>query len=186
MNWYINKDFLSHEGNENSGRYRRGSGERPWQHVGNKVKKRRVASSVVRIMREENRKFGKEPKESSNFLTRNVKVGKDKPKKSKAEVLVGDTAKSTEDITKNVGTILSTINKYKKQNNEPITLTDKELSDAIRRLELERRYSSLTSSQKQSGYEKAMDALSLIGSTTAIAASSVAVAAGIYNIKKRV
>lgn len=160
MNWYTNKDFLSHEGNDNSGRYRRGSGERPWQHVKNFAKRN---------------------------LTRNVKVGKDKPKKSKAEVLVGDTSKSTQDITNNLSRILSTIRKYdKKENDQKITLSDKELSDAIRRLELEKRYSSLTTAQKQSGYEKAMDALSLIGSTTAIAASSVAVAAGIYNIKKRV
>lgn len=160
MNWYTNKDFLSHEGNENSGRYRRGSGERPWQHVKNFSKRN---------------------------LTRNVKVGKDKPKKSKAEVLVGDTSKSTQDITNNLSRILSTIRKYdKKENDQKITLSDKELSDAIRRLELEKRYASLTTAQKQSGYEKAMDALSLIGSTTAIAASSVAVAAGIYNIKKRV
>lgn len=157
MIWYNNKDFLSHEGNENSGRYRRGSGDRPFQHIKRAAKK---------------------------GLTRNVKVGKDKPKKSRAEVLVGDTAKSTEEITKNVGTILTKINKYKKQNNEHITLTDKELSDAIRRLEMERRYASLTSSQKESGYERAMDALAVIGSTTAIAASGVAIAAGIYNIKK--
>lgn len=159
MNWYTNKDFLSHEGNENSGRYRRGSGERPWQHVKNFSKRN---------------------------LTRNVKVGKDKPKKSKAEVLVGDTSKSAQDITNNLSSVLSIIRKYdKKGNNQKIALSDKELSDAIRRLELEKRYSSLTTAQKQSGYEKAMDALSLIGSTTAIAASSVAVAAGIYNIKKR-
>lgn len=158
MNWYTNKDFLSHEGNENSGRYRRGSGERPWQHV---------------------KSF------SQRNLTRNVKVGKDKPKKSKAEVLVGDTSKSTQDITNNISRILSTIRKYdKKENDQKITLSDKELSDAIRRLELEKRYSSLTTVQKRDGYEKAMDALSLIGSTTAIAASSVAIAAGIYNIKK--
>lgn len=160
MNWYTNKDFLSHEGNENSGRYRRGSGERPWQHVKNFSKRN---------------------------LTRNIKVGKDKPKKSKAEVLVGDTSKSAQDITNNLSNVLSTIRKYdKKGKDQKITLSDKELSDAIRRLELEKRYNSLTTAQKQSGYEKAMDALSLIGSTTAIAASSVAVAAGIYNIKKRV
>lgn len=160
MNWYTNKDFLSHEGNENSGRYRRGSGERPWQHVKNFSKRN---------------------------LTRNVKVGKDKPKKSKAEVLVGDTSKSAQDITNNLSSVLSIIRKYdKKGNDQKIALSDKELSDAIRRLELEKRYASLTTAQKQSGYEKAMDALSLIGSTTAIAASSVAVAAGIYNIKKRV
>lgn len=127
---------------------------------------------------------GKRPWQHIKGAARKGLTRKDISKKSKAEILVGDTAKSTEDITKNVGKILTTINKYKKQNDEPITLTDKELSDAIRRLEMEQRYASLTSSQKESGYERAMDALAVIGSTTAIAASGVAIAAGIYNIKK--
>lgn len=154
-----NFNWFAH-GGPGSHRYPPGSGERPWQHIKGAARK---------------------------GLTRNVKVGKDKPKKSKAEVLVGDTSKSAQDITNNLSSVLSIIRKYdKKGNDQKITLSDKELSDAIRRLELEKRYSSLTTTQKQSGYEKAMDALSLIGSTTAIAASSVAIAAGIYNIKKRV
>ena len=45
------KDYLQHEGNENSGRYPRGSGDRPYQHTGNGFSKRDIRDANIKDLK---------------------------------------------------------------------------------------------------------------------------------------
>ena len=117
------------------------------------------------------------------YLFRTEKVGKDKPKKSKAEILSKDINTTINEIATGANKVLSLKNKSGNKSNTK-KLSDEQLSRAIRRIELERRYNSLTSEETNKGLKRAMNALEIIGSVTAVAASGVTVAAGIYNLKK--
>ena len=116
------------------------------------------------------------------YLSRTEKVGKDKPQKSKAEILSKDINTTINGIVTGTNKVLS-LKKNKSELNTK-NLSDEQLSRAIRRIELERRYNSLTSEETNRGRERIMNALEIIGSVTAVAASGVTVAAGIYNLKK--
>lgn len=148
-----NSLFLKHIGNKNSGRYRKGSGDRPFQHV-------------------------------SKYLLRTEKSGKDKPLTSKAERLSKDVKNATDELSSGVMRITNAIDKKHKSKSSKNKMTDEELSRAIRRIEMERRYASLTNSEISKGKEIVSTILSTAGTVTSLAASGVAIAAGIYNIKK--
>lgn len=116
------------------------------------------------------------------YFVRTEKVGKDKSPKSKAEILSKDINTTINGIVTGTNKVLS-LKKNKSESNTK-KLSDEQLSRAIRRIELERRYNSLTSEETNKGLKHVMNALEIIGSVTAVAASGVTVAAGIYNLKK--
>lgn len=119
----------------------------------------------------------------STYLERTEKGGKDKPRMSKAERLSKDINTVIKETATATNKVLSLKNKSKNELNTK-KLSDEQLSRAIRRIELERRYNSLTSEETNEGRKHIMDALDIIGSVTAVAASGIAIATGIYNLNK--
>jgi hypothetical protein len=97
-----------------------------------------------------------------------VKTGKGKPNKSPAQV----TIEESEKIVNNSADILKVAKKYKKKpESKSKSMSNDELRDVINRLDMERRYDQLT--ETQDGFDRAVDALQVIGSVLAIGASGV-------------
>lgn len=147
--------YLVHIGNKNSGRYPRGSGERPYQHSG---------GASVRATK------GKLPqKGKSGMFDQTIKGGKDKPNISPAEQMIkqlGKIAESSSDIVK----ASERIQKGKGNSDSPAKkMSDEELRKAINRMELERRYDSLSANDTYDGFQKATDILSIVGGVVGIA-----------------
>ena len=120
----------------------------------------------------------------STYLERTEKVGKDKPKQSKAELLAKDVDKTTKELTNGIKNYARYINDKKDRSVDTSNLSDRDLQDAIKRIELERKYSSLVNSNRSSGYERTMMVLESVGSVVGIASGIVGTAAGIYALKK--
>ncbi len=116
--------------------------------------------------------------EYDNYWTTPQNNGKDKPKASRQEQVFGKTrnaAESARDIAR-------TRAKYSKKPSHPELkgMSNKEIQDAITRMDLERRYSSLKDGDFKSGWEKASDILEVAGNIMSIATA----AAGVYMIIK--
>ena len=98
----------------------------------------------------------------------NVKMGKGKPNKSPAQV----TAEESGKIISNSADILRVAKKHKKTpESKAKSMSDDELRKVINRLDLERRYDQLTYSEDN--FDRAIDALQVIGSVVAIGASGI-------------
>lgn len=122
----------------------------------------------------------------STYLERTEKVGKDKPKQSKAELLAKDVDRTTKELTNGIENYVRYVNSKKDRSGDKSNLSDRELQDAIKRLELERKYSSLVNSNRSSGYERTMMILESVGSAVGVASGIVGTAAGVYALKKMV
>lgn len=110
-----------------------------------------------------------------------VKGGKDKPNISPAEKIAKE-SKNISDSSKDI------LNKFKSSNSNQSSkaaqkMSDEELRRAINRIELERRYDSLTREDTKDGFDIASLVLDDIGSITAIAASTFAVISVIKGMK---
>ena len=153
-------NYLMHVGNENSGRYRRGSGERPYQHVANK------------------------------FLARNIKGGKDKPLTSLAEKTVNDAQKGVVAGKQAVKTFDKVKNKKKREQKyleaaEKVSkMSDQEIRDIVNRKNLEKSYiDSLDINTLTKGEQKALDILDVTGDIVGVLGGVVGIAAGLYALK---
>ena len=110
-----------------------------------------------------------------------VKGGKDKPNISPAEKI----AKESRNISDNTKDIVNRFESRKpNQSSETAQkMSDEELRKAINRIELERRYDSLTREDTRDGFEIAGLILDDIGSIAAIAASTFAIMSVIKGMK---
>lgn len=110
--------------------------------------------------------------------------GKDEGQKSLSEAVSSSANKTITNMSNGIKIYLN----YKKTNSKnkspKINMTDDELSRAIRRIEMEKKYRSLTEPKKKDGYDRATAALGIIGSISASAASAAAIVTAIYNSKK--
>ncbi len=101
---------------------------------------------------------------------------------------VSKAAKQTANIannTTNIARSANTIHRNKFISNMDVSnMSDKELRDAINRMNLERSYKSLKYEDVAEGRENVQYILSIIGSTVAIGASAAAMASAIYSMKK--
>ena len=173
-----NFNWLSH-GGPGSGRYPKGSGDRPYQHgfrFGFKSKKKRKVSGVA-----------DSPLKGTSKVTNIEKKSKKGPSAGDIEKFgkkVSEVQNTTRTISSNVETISKHLRnaKYGKKNRAK-HLTDDELRDAINRIQLEKRYNELTTPQKSDGYDKAMAALAIIGSVAAIAGTGISIASGIKKMR---
>lgn len=150
---------LSHIGNENSGRYPRGSGDRPNQHVSSArgtVKKKKKSKKEDRIS-----KLNKSAKSFSDV-------------ESKAQNVSSDISKAYN---------LLYNSKYKNENRAKY-LSDDELKNAINRIQLEQRYNELTMPPKSKGYDRAMAAIAVLGSIAGVAATGITIVSGVKSLKK--
>ena len=163
----IEHNYLIHAGRSKSdgaavgsGRYRLGSGKRPFQGM--------------MMTAEQKKKF---------FVESSISGGKDKPKMTPAEKITKEAEKITDSSRSALDSAqhLRKITK-KKQPSRAKGMTDSELRAAINRLEMERRYDSLTEEETGKGFDIAKDVLGIVGGISASAAS----VATIYAIASKV
>ena len=152
--FYRDEDYLAHIGNQNSGRYPRGSGKNPFQHIKDKVDK---------------------------WIIPNTKAGKDKPQQSAAERTTREVKRGIEEASNAVGRLADM--KRRKQPSKSSQMSEADLNSAIRRMRLEQEYDRLSASTIATGYDKVQDILSVAGSLAGIAASAATVAGVFYNVK---
>lgn len=148
------EDFLAHIGNANSGRYRRGSGKNPFQHVKNAAGK---------------------------WLDPNIKSGKDKAPQSAAEKTTREVKRGIEEAASAVGQMSDMKRRRYKTNSKK--MTEAELNAAIRRMRLEQEYDRLTANTMNTGYDKIQDILGVTGNVAGIAASAATVASILHKMK---
>lgn len=174
MTYYIttppdDSGYLVHIGNKNSGRFPRGSGERPYQHGGGpsvRAVKGRMHDRRVGVMFE-----------------RTEKNGKDKANISPAEAATKDAQKAVESASDLVRATEKLAKNGKSKTDSPAKrMSDEELRKAINRMELERRFDSLSSNDTYDGWEKTEDILSVVGGVVGILGG----VAGAYAILKNV
>lgn len=107
---------------------------------------------------------------------RAIKPGKD-DKPSPARRI----ASSSKDITDESTKIIKEIQKGRKPSFDD--LSDQELQKRINRLRLEQQYSDLTGANSTKGEDFMLKLLTIVGSTAAIGASTVAIVEGVKKIK---
>ncbi len=120
----------------------------------------------------------------NRIFDRTVKQGKDKPAISPAEKVANDANKATQEAIGGARKIIDAAYRNKPKVNRAEGLSNEELQKRINRLRLEKDYNSLTDEDTDKGYEKAMLALSTIGSVATIAATTTGIIATIKAVKK--
>lgn len=127
-------------------------------------------------------KYAKENK--GKLLEQNIKNGKDKANISPAEKVLKDTNR----IFDNTGTLVDQVHTslHPKKRRDLSSYTDQELRALINRATMENQYNNiLDAAETHRGYEITKDILSTTGSIVGIAASTVGIAATIYNLKHK-
>lgn len=101
-------------------------------------------------------------------FTQNLKQGKDKPNTSPAEKISKNVTGAISDVQK-TGNAVSKLTRRKKNTVDLSKMTDAELRDRINRMDLERRYLSLTSEEVSRGkdyFDNILDAAAGIAGVT--------------------
>lgn len=112
-----------------------------------------------------------------------VKNGKDRPNISPAEKVAKEVGSSVDNASKIAGH-LANIKSAKRNNPDKIkTMSDKELQDAINRMQLEKRYNELSTSNVSRGTSYVNDVLGIVGGVVGIAGSSLAIMSTIKTLK---
>lgn len=183
-------DYLMHVGNKNSGRYRRGSGDRPWQHEsGHRVSGQQRNSVLDRLNRRST------VKDMSDDALKDA-VRRDALEKQYSKINRGP---NKLEKTKNVVDATSAaVNRASNKNRERMNRrpkkermdlhdkTDKELRDAINRELLEKQYSDLFGKDTNTvskGEEQAAKILDYAGDVLAVGSSALAIALAIKSLK---
>lgn len=163
---YDGGSYLIHIGNRNSGRYRRGSGDRPYQHV-----KGAFAAKI---------------------LERNVKAGKDKPNTSLGEKAAKDTSSAIDSSKSAVKTYDRIAHRkdreeaYKKAYEDVKKMSDQEIRNIVNRKNLEKQYvDSLDINKLTKGEQRTMDILDVAGDVVGVVGGTLAIAATVYGIKHK-
>lgn len=113
-----------------------------------------------------------------------VKAGKDKPNISPAEKITKNVRSTTDDASRIVNASSRIHSRSSNKTIDVSKMTDSELKTAINRMDLERRYVSLTTSDDVSkGKEYVDDVLDIVGATAGIAGSIIGTIAIIKSLK---
>ena len=97
---------------------------------------------------------------------------------------------SAEKITRSTSDIVDRSSKIVERSNKPAPRQDlskvsnKELQDKINRMQLEKRYSELSSTEYDAGKQRTKDILETVGDAAAVGASMAIIGTQIYKIKK--
>lgn len=181
--------YLMHYGiPRKSGRYPWGSGDRPYQgdgisySKGPQLKKYSFNKTNANDKTNAGSSSDNTKKGYGEYFRQNIKGGKDRPNQSRAEYVmknVNNIAKELENARSNMQR--SSDRKLKGKSAEG--MSDIELRNAINRIQMERTYASLTKPETKSGYVKAEEILSVIGTATSIALSAATIASIAYTMK---
>lgn len=163
--FYSIKDYVDSliHGGPGSGRYPKGSGENPFQHEKGAFKGKKV--------------------DAGKWFKQDIKSGKDKAPMSRAEKATREFGRAVDEASNLAGRMGNMQRRKANAGSIAKNLSDKELSDAIRRMRLEREYNSLAYNDIATGYDAVQDVLSAVGNVAGIAASAATVASVIYGIK---
>lgn len=121
-------------------------------------------------------------KKGSGLLDPTIKQGKGKDNISPAEKATRETrnaADNSASALRKIGKSKTDINRAKgnpELEKKIKSMSDQELSQAIRRIELERRYRDLNTTTIKNGYEKAADILDVAGDVAGIAVAAASIA----------
>lgn len=151
--------YLAH-GGPGSGRYPKGSGKNPFQHV----------KGAFRDAGEK-------------WFSQNVKTGKDKAPVSKAEKTTKELSKMFGEASNAAGRMGNMQRRKAANRSNAKQLSEKELRDAIGRMRLEREYNSLAYNETPTKYDKAQDVLSTVETLISMGASAATIASILYGIK---
>lgn len=137
--------------------------------------------------KEENTESSTSKESSKSIWDRTEKGGKDKPNISVPERIAKDAQSAVNDLVRGANTALEGMKKRDKRlnKNRAEGLSDEELRSRINRLELERRYNSLTSNDTNTGYDRTMRVLNTFGSIASVGSNVVSIIAGIKNLENR-
>ena len=113
----------------------------------------------------------------------NIKGGKDKPNVSPAEKIAKNASNAIDDTRKAADAVYR-LRKKKKNAIDVSNMTDAQLRERINRMDLERRYLSLTSEEVSRGKEYFDNSLDVIASVAGIAGSIVGTIALMKTINK--
>lgn len=133
------------------------------------------------------KEVGEAKKKSSNagkYFDQNIKGGKDKPNLSPAESIAKNTRTGIQNVKGVVRTVRNIKRAKKDENSEISKMSDAELQAAIKRLNLERQYSDLTSNNISKGYDYISSALDVAEDLAGLVASGAAIAAIVYGMRK--
>ena len=170
------RSYLSH-GGPGSGRYPKGSGKNPFQHVPG----RKHYTTVRGGEPASSEKTERVRPNSGKWLTPNIKAGKDRAPISAAE----KTVQQSEKIVQNSADIVKAAKTLKKgKPSGAKDLTDEELNAALKRLRMEAEFDRLTSNDTSDGYDKAVAVLSMAGSVVGIVGGVVTILSTVQGLKK--
>ena len=146
-----------------------------------KAGKRRAASDQNGKTAEERKAARKAASDKAFAPT--VKNGKDKANISPAEKVTKEVGNSVDNASKIVGHVTN-IKSAKRNNPDKVkSMTNKELNDAINRMQLEKRYNELSQSNISKGTSYVNDVLGIVGGVVGIAGSSLAIMSTIKTLK---
>lgn len=185
---------LCHEGNENSGRYRRGSGERPFQHVSGSMRKYVASDGSLT-------KAGRARWEHDK--RRNAQKKKDDQVKDENKLIdphrwVKEDLDSYQETFKQAQGLTSAIKNYEEKrlaNRTPVrrktldlsNMTDTELRAQIDRYLLEQRYQDTFNPkvmpEVSKGRKWLMRTLETTGAVLAVGSSAVMIAKALHDMK---
>ena len=125
-------------------------------------------------------------------LDKTIPNGKGKEKISPAEKLARDSsnlATGGKELTRAIRDMDPKHKQKKeaaqnKQLNKAKKMSDQELRDSINRIKMEREYTSLTTKETKSGYDKAMDIMEISGKVLFIVATGLSIASTIKKLKQ--
>lgn len=141
---------------------------------------RRYQNADGSLTAEGKKHYSNSGKNESAWFKQTVKV-KDKSPISPAEKVVSDAKKTVDETSNALNSAYRIKTRYEKPSNNVKEMSDKELREAINRLNMEKQYNDLTRSDTAKGFDTAMDILSITGNVLAASASIVS----IYAILKR-
>lgn len=113
----------------------------------------------------------------------NIKVGKDKPNTSPAEKMAKNFSNTVDD-TRKIGDAVYKLKKKKKSSIDLSKMSDDELRNRINRMDMERRYLSLTSEETTKGKQYFDSTLDAAAGVAGIAGSIVGTIALMKTIRK--
>ena len=123
----------------------------------------------------------------SKALDDTIPQGKGKPNISTAEKIGRDTVNIATSSNKLVDT-MKDVSKKRKQKRAEIkeeaeSMSDAELRKRINRIQMEKQYIDLKSSDLDAGYERVKDIIGVVGGVAAIATSSIGIVSAIRKLK---
>lgn len=179
--------FLIHEGNKNSGRYPRGSGDRPFQHVGGHFGKRKYQNPDGTLTAKGMERF--ESEKRRNALKKKDNRVKDEDDLRDPDRWVTEDMESAVNASKAAEGLVGELQKLELKRRPKIDLssmTDQELRDRINRMNMEAQYERLAAERDPSpvskGREYIREALQTAGTVLSVGTSALTLALAIKKL----